>query len=217
MKGLRAFILMICAGLLCVSDSFAKEEPSPPVKPSAGWFQLTDYYKDSQSPFLGSMSKQMTPGRFVWSTYQGYLEKNYHTLSFSGSMSTVDEPSLYGDPLSSDKFFSSVTYQYKGLFKGVIRPVARVSLGAGKAYYLPGGPGLRTGLDAVLITEAGIEIVIPVGGGHGVGFGVTAAYQVPIDSWTTMQDDKYTGGPFSPTDRFGSWGQWSANMYLIVE
>ena len=218
MKVFGFFILIIGALSICAPLSLAQDEqPDSTVKPSAGWFRLTDHYQDSHSPFLGSMSKQMNPGTFVWSTYQGYLEKNYHALTLTGTISTVDEPSIYGEPLPSDKFFSSVTYQYKGLFNGIIRPVARVSMGAGKAYFMPGGAGLRTGLDAVLVSEAGIEIVIPVGGGHGVGIGVTAAYQVPINSWMAMQDDKYTGGPFAPDQMQNNWGQWFANMYLIVE
>lgn len=219
MKAFFSYLFCICflAGYIFASPIFADDgviSGETDAPPGPMYIVTTD--TPPETPVYNILSPQMDFRSFTWSYFGGHFEKGAHTIDISGGTSTMFEPYDMGDSLQTGLFNTTITYRYHGLFGGIIRPVARFSTGANQSYMSTGGYGFggySPGVTTYAVTEAGVEIVI-----EGVGIGVTAAKVWQMDSNFYMQDDKYTGGLYTPTlQGREAFEDWFTNIYLILE
>jgi len=196
--------------IICFSISHADNEDG------SGSMYIVTTDTPPETPVNDILSSQMDFRRFTWAYFGGHFEKGVHTIDITGGTSTMFEPYDIGQSIQTGLFNTTITYRYNGLFGGAIRPVARFSTGANQNYMNAGAGGFAgyaPGVTTYAVTEVGVEIVI-----EGVGVGVTAAKMWSMDSSLYMQDDKYTGGMFTPTlQGREAFDDWFTNVYLILE
>jgi hypothetical protein len=156
------------------------------------------------SPF-GSTTQAYVTKRDLWAS-------GPHQVELSTSLVSAPLALTPGDPLSTGMFNSSLTYRYRGLFGGIVRPVARMSVG-GAQLWLPArgaGGGLTDALTPYAVPEAGFEIVY-----KGYGVGMTVSYPMALQPYDAEQ--KFSGYEFAPQHRGFNWDQLLKNIYLVVE
>jgi len=153
-------------------------------------------------------------------TWWGYRYRRYlgdHSLEVGGGLSSYGQSLAYGDNVATGAFTQSVAYRYHGLFGGVIRPVARVTLTGGqdlRPLDADSFRGYQTGYYGLVIPEAGVEIVY-----KGYGIGMTAAYPMQVDFSTQIGNEDVEGPPLPDAFNPGEfkWENLWKNFYLIVE
>ena len=215
---LPGFALWIVMSIFSVA--WAQDEDfsvTKPVPSSSVLLQVNTADPREFDPFF----LHANPGPFVWSSFSGRIGQGDHTVDFYGGLVSETESWMVGEGLSTGLLHSSATYRYHGLLGGVVRPVARLSVGTGQYWGQPidgSFLGYAGGLYSYVMPEAGVEIVVRIKG-HGYGIGVTAAYRTTLDM--EMQrihwDDKYTGGPFDPRSGADSLDEWITHIYPIFE
>ena len=161
---------------------------------------------------------QSAPGTgapYPWSAWRWSYTSGGHSLDFTGGLTSRVGAPLLGEGLSTDVLSSSLTYRYR-LFGGILRPVARLTVGGARWYDPVGGASMRgfqsTGA-LFASAEAGLEIVV-----RGYGVGVTAMYVAPIafDQALAMHDKHKGPRAFDP-DRSDFLKQWRLNVYPIFD
>lgn len=220
MKVARFLLLVLFVGLLGTGRGAETGDEPAYDDPANGFLELYKADRPAWASTLDPFATQWAPGPFVWSSFYGQMERGPHLLQTQGSLSTIEENLHFEDDLLTGMFQSSVTYRYRGLFGGVVRPVARFTAGTGQYWGMPqtgGFSGYPAGLYSYAVPEAGVEIVFRYKG-HGYGVGITGGYRMTVDMeiQRIMWDDEYTGGPFDPT-RGDNFGEWFANVYPIFE
>lgn len=150
-----------------------------------------------------------------WTTLHYHMISGPHEIFVGSSLNAYPESTDPGEEMLTGAYRSSVTYRYNGLFGGYIRPVGRVSLGAGQNWGAPGGLGFngyRSMLDTYASTEAGVEVLFPVGS-HRIGVGATYGYHWTFDPYGT---DDITG-PAMPRSNLDALRNWHYSFYPIFE
>jgi hypothetical protein len=150
-----------------------------------------------------------------WSAWRWEYAEGNHRLTVDGGLTSRYAPSFFGEPTATDVLASSITYRYS-LFGGVVRPVARLTVGGARWLEPTGGAGF-TGMTSngtlFASAEAGLEIVV-----RGYGLGATAGYVIPVafDRVLAMHD-KHSGPAELDPDRADFMRQWRWNVYPIIE
>lgn len=229
--GLLLGLWALGAGLAFGQES--KEAPAPQVTPQPELTKLSPNAKpQGWLPDGGKLDLALPsdtrPTRPLWFNPQLYsfqstlYRRGPHEISLEGSSSQVTLRSRLGLADLQSELNSSLTYRYKGLFGGIVRPVARLSAGAGQGLWVgqPGGGGL--GRYSYVAPEVGLEIVY-----KGVGLGMTVGY--PVMSSQTQRLSITPGGtqprvpiPAKRAKKNGfDWDrlfdQLSKNVYIVVE
>lgn len=153
-------------------------------------------------------------------TWWGYRYRRYlgdHSLEVSSGLSSYGQALAYGDNVTTGAFSSSVAYRYHGLFGGVIRPVARVTLAGGqdlRPLDAAAFQGYQTGYYGMVVPEAGVEIVY-----KGYGIGMTVAYPMQVDFSSQTGSEDVEGPPLPDAFNPGEfkWENLWKSFYLIVE
>jgi hypothetical protein len=205
------FLAASGAGAIAEAQSAADAEATPPpamtfppLNKGADEAPPTPYFVN---PFPG------TPQ--FYSTSFGVWSSGAQQVVWTNNLFESPQNLPWGGPLATANFQSSVTYRYAGLFGGIIRPVARFSVGAGPMLT---GVGRRTfggvadAWTPYAMPEAGLEIVY-----KGVGVGMTVSYPLIVEPYDAGK--KFTGGWMPARFRREQldWGQLIKNIYLILE
>jgi len=203
------FVLIALAVFMQASAAMAEEPPAPAAGDTFMFFDRGFYAATAP------VSLTSQPAYIQWSAFRANLyEHGPHKIIFSGGLSSGQAPLAFGDPAWAGYFQSSVTYRYSGLFGGIIRPVARFTLGANQGFHQAQSnfSGYRSDWNSYAFSEAGLEIVY-----KGYGVGMTAGYAWPIDF--TQPEKELTG--FQARPRFRNyptgWDQLWKNIYFIKE
>lgn len=211
----------------------AKEAPAPEVTPQPELTKLSPNAKpQGWLPEGGKLDLALPadtrPNRPLWFnpklySFQSTLyRQGPHEISVEGGSSQVVMRSPLGLMDLQSELDASLTYRYKGLFGGVVRPVARLSAGAGQGLWAghPGSGGL--GRYSYVAPEVGFEIVY-----KGVGLGMTVGY--PIMSSQAERFSIAPGGgqprvpiPAKRGKKHGfDWDRLfdhlSKNVYIVIE
>ena len=108
------FIVFFTAAVFADESDSNTETPDPiTLNKVANPIYL--YSLDPESP-------DFVPGPF-WSYGNSKIYKNGdHEITFSNGLSALMDPTPYGTAMPSGMFSGSITYRYKGLFGGIVRP-----------------------------------------------------------------------------------------------
>ncbi len=210
---LAALLVLVPAGFVAAADE-ATPADAGPVPPLI----MPPLHRDADSdaPPVNSYFVQPFPGLIEsYGTSYTALRDGPHQVAVG--LGSVNYPT--GAPWSGDLYSanlgSSVTYRYMGLFGGIVRPVARFSVGAAQTWSPVGGRSTLGYADTwtpYALPEAGLEIVY-----KGVGVGMTVSYPLFVEPY---DPDKKFGGGYLPgrfRQRGLDWSQLLKNIYLIVE
>ena len=195
--------------------ALADDAGSPPTPPSASILLFRADRLPVVYPRAFPATAPGTDGPFPWSAWRWAYANGDHSLEFTGGLTSVAGPRFLGDGLPTEVLTSSLTYRYR-LFGGVLRPVARITVGGARWYDPVGGGSLRgfeSNGDFFAAAEAGMEIVV-----RGYGVGVTAAYVLPagMDRALAMHDKHKGSRTFDP-DRTDFLKHWRFNVYPIID
>ncbi|HPQ67947.1 MAG TPA: hypothetical protein PKW95_02385 [bacterium] len=151
-----------------------------------------------------------------WTIYYNQLAWGANTLQTVGVLDAGSQDALFGDELGTAMMRQSITYRYHGLLGGVVRPVARFTVGAGQTPLPLSGVGFHGYNDiysGYAYSELGVEVVY-----KGVGVGYTYGYLVSRDLGMANDAD-ITGppSPFAPMPGSFNFDDWLNNFYLIFE
>ena len=169
------------------------------------------------------------PNRPLWLNPQLYsfqttlYRQGPHEVTVEGASSQLVLRSPYGLPERQNSLDASLTYRYKGLLGGVVRPVARLSSGSGH-FATPGVAGLggAMGRYSYVAPEVGLEIVY-----KGVGLGMTLGYPIATSQAQRLSITPGGSQPRLPLpakrghkkgfdwDRL--FDQMSKNVYIVIE
>lgn len=211
------FMVLVCLAPLAFGEEGEGEKSGEILIPARPLINVFTNDALPDLPPIDAFSPVLGYGYYPWGTFSAQKVAGNHEFTINGATMGYHEPLLFGysDPMWA--FGSSVTWRYKGLFNGIVRPVARFSLGTGEAWDSPGGSsfhGYTPGLSSYAVGEAGVEFVY-----KGYGVGVTAGYkrQMDTDMELRMRDDELTGGPFAPRTGPASFEDWIWSIYPIIE
>ena len=217
---MRRPAVIIILGLVFLASSIpamAEEEEAndAPVPPSS------ELYFAPEEPPAWTLTRpvplQWTYGSFYWTHPHREWTSGAHSFELESSATNWMQDPGFGDAVPVGFLQTSFTYRYRGLFGGIVRPVARFTVGAGQWYGALGLPSLN-GYDsawtAFAAPEAGLEFVV-----RGYGVGATASYVWTMNLMAGGYDlhDDLTGGPPIEESATDFLRNLRYNVYLIRE